>query len=339
MYSKNAELSALSNLRDELRPGIFPILSLRPLPHAHYIEHTINRIKEARPGRFALDLDSSRFNRSNSLLDPAEFDRLFLHNDGFQNYYNLVGDIDGAVPVIVRSDGDCQFLDSQIDRALELGRGLIVRIERGRFYGAEEVVDRVLARTDEVAFVVDAGWDKDILLAQPWSYNMVRMISERSSEVEIIVSSSSFPSSFSHMGAKGLSTIDDRELFRRLRQSTNANLIYGDWGSTRRSTEATPMRAVPRIDLAHTGEWLSFRRVGQEGFPAIAARLVLDDAFDHTIDCWGKSLISDLAAGDHEALKGTARATSARINMHLTIQAASGAGQTLPDETPYTDPF
>lgn len=339
MYSKNAELNALSNVREELREGMFPILSLRPLPHAHHLSHTIDRIRESHRGRFGLDLDFSRYGRANSLQDATEFSALFLHNDGFERYYKLVESIPEAVPVLVRYDGDCQFLDSQIDRAFEVGRGLIVRIERERFYGAHEVIERVIERGIDCTFIIDAGWSRDVLLAQPWTHSLVAFISDVDPDAEIVISSSSFPNSFSHMGAKGLSTIDDRELFRRLRQSTNANLIYGDWGSTRRSNEATFMRAVPRIDLAHPGEWLSYRRVGSENFEDIACRLVNDEGFAGTADCWGKSLISQVADGNPDALKGSARATAARINMHLTAQASNQAGITLPDETPYVDPF
>ena len=339
IYSKNSELSALKNLRDELRPKIFPIISLKPLPHAHELAHTLNRIDESKPGRFGLDIDWHTYGRVKSLTDPNEFDRLFLHNDGFQNYFNLVDSIAGAVPVLVRCDGEYPFLDSQIDRALELGKGLIVRIEREKYHGLDYVLDQVTGRVEDVVFLVDAGWSQEILLAQPWTYQMIKAITERNSEAEIIIASSSFPKSFSHMGKKGISSNDDRELFRRMRQMTNAQIVYGDWASTRKSIEATPMKAVPRLDLAHSNEWLSYRRIGQEGYFDIADRLVNDLGFQLTADCWGKNNIADLAAGNLEAVKGAAKATASRINMHLTVQALVDSGEALPEETSYADPF
>lgn len=339
LYTKNAELNALKNLRDELRPSMFPILSLRPLPHAHDFNHTLNKILEAKPGRFALDIDWSRYGKKHALTDPAQFDRLFLHNDGFQYYYEMIEGIKGAIPVIVRCNGDCQFLDSQLDQAAALGRGLVLRIERNNLHEMDHVIERVSSRIEDVAFLVDAGWANDILSAQPWTYSVIAKIQRQRDDAEIILASSSFPSSFSHMGKKGLSSNDDREMFRRMRAVTNADLTYGDWGSTRRSNEATPMKAVPRLDLAHSNEWLSYRRFGSESYMDIAKRLVLDESYMFTVDCWGKSLIQQLADGDAEAIKGTARATAARINMHLSVQASSGEAQNLPEETPYSDPF
>lgn len=339
LYTKNSELDALRNIRDELRPSIFPIISLRPLPRASELSLTINKLIASRPGRFSLDMDCSRYGKSYPAPSSQQFNKLFLHNDGFQYYYQLIRNIDGAIPAVIRCDGDCQFLNSQIDQANLLGRGLVVRIERGNFYRMDDCLDALNHNAEEVCYVVDAGWSNDILSVQPWTYAVINKITDRNPDAEIVVASSSFPSSFSHMGRKGMSSNDDREMFRRMRQSTNANLIYGDWGSTRKSSEPTPMRAVPRIDLAHSNEWLSYRRVAGEDYQRIAQRLIEDSSYDLTIDCWGKELIARLAGGDIEAIKGTARATAARINMHLSVQAASENGSSLPEETPYVDPF
>ena len=123
--------------------------------------------------------------------------------------------------------------------------------------------------------------------------------------------------------------IYERTLFAGVRQNLNANLFYGDWGSTREPTVDNQMRrGVARIDVPQLAVWRSFRSEkyendpagGRETYQEIAARAVDDSEWADVPDLWGSYLIECTAQGLSESIRSQTVAASARVNIHLHIQ-------------------
>ncbi|WP_188237309.1 beta family protein [Sphingopyxis sp. LK2115] len=345
LHARVAEIKALTQLPAATKDRLFPLIIARPWPNAKHLNRTWKKIAEALGNRrFALDLDRMRQNSGGKLAAAAEFDALFVSRNGFANYYDTVSDITEAIPVLRISGGEATQFDAQAHHIDDLDRGLVVRIEYGIVTNPIALVEQVLDRFNDVSFFVDAGWSRDILSREAWVSAIVARIARDNPEIEVVISGSTFPDSFSNIGDRGTNPVGERYLYDSLvRRHNSATLIYGDWGSTRPpSTDQVPMRNVPRIDLPKQSEWVSFRRDKeldeQEDYSDIAQRVVTDIDWPIDLDIWGTYTIEWTASGEPGAIRSPATAAAARINIHLHRQAFFGANDLVVDgDEPFTD--
>lgn len=341
LYSKRAELRALRYLDKATRDRIFPIVAVRPWPNAKDFLAIIPQLSESLNGyRHGFDLD--RHKRGNVAIEPcsAEFEKLFSPNNGFKNYYDLVAQSEERIPVLRDQGGIFTNIPEQFSHIDALHRGIIVRFQRGFCEDIENILSIDLLNVDDVLFVVDVGWDLDVIAQEMWASHLISRITRWNETAEIACLSSCFPNSFTHINYKGAFSIDDRDLFDRLvRRHNSARLIYGDWGSTRRSEEQGGGTHYDRIDTALSGEWVSFRQTDSEvGYQTIALRTTSDDLWNSFPTCWGKHSIECTALDIPGKIRGTEAAISSRVNMHITAQANLGTAVSPPDE-PYVDQF
>lgn len=341
LYSKRAELRALRKLDKATRDRIFPIVAVRPWPNAKNFEAIIPQLNEALAGyRHGFDLDRDK--RGKVKLQPAagEFEALFDANAGFKNYYDLVARDVNRIPVLRDVDGKFIDLDNQFDRIDALHNGVIIRLQRDFCEDVAAVIDSGRLVVDDVLFAVDVGWSLDVIAQEMWASQLITKITDWDPTAEIVCLSSSFPNSFTHIEYRGTFSIDDRDLFDRLvRRHNSARLVYGDWGSTRRSEEQGGGTHYDRIDTAKPGEWVSFRQTDTEvGYQIVAGRTLADPQWATLPTCWGKHSIECTALDIPGKIRGTEAAISSRINMHLTAQANIGTTVPPADE-PYIDKF
>jgi hypothetical protein len=339
LYTKRAEIRALENLDSSTRAKFFPILCVRPWPNAHQFTAIEPYLESATAGfRHGIDLDKDKRGHVNVQPCAAEFSALFDAQNGFSNFYDFVGSHADRVPVLRDSQGNFAQLDEQFDHIDELHRGVIIRVLRGNTVSIEPVLSSGRLIPDDTLFVVDVGWSLDVLQQEAWVSNVISQITDWDPTVEIVVMSSSFPNSFTHIEYAGSFSNDDRELFGRLVQQHNiARLIYGDWASTRLSEEQGGGTHYDRIDTASLGEWTSYRQTGDEsGYKVIADRILADQRWQSLADCWGKHRIECTSLDIPNRIVGTESAIATRINMHITAQANQGDVPTVPDE-PYID--
>lgn len=345
LHARVAEVKALSKLPAATKDRLFPLIIARPWPNAKHLVRTWEKIGEAMGNRrFALDLDREKRNSGGKLAAADEFDDLFISRNGFANYYATVSGIAEAIPVLRLSGGEAIQFEAQARNVEELDRGLVVRIEYGVVSNPIALADQVLGRFQDVAFFVDVGWSPDILGRELWASSIVERITRDHPEIEVVISGSSFPNSFSNIGDRGIIRVEERLLYNNLvRRHNSATLIYGDWGSTRPpSTEQVPMRNIPRIDLPTQNEWVSFRRDkeldDEEDYTDIAQRVVADVDWPANLDIWGTYTIEWTASGEPGAIRSPATAAAARINIHLHRQAFFGANDIIVDgDEPFTD--
>lgn len=345
LHARVAEVKALAKLPAATKDRLFPLIIARPWPNAKHLVRTWEKISEAMGNRrFALDLDRGKRNSGGKLAAASEFDELFVSRNGFANYYEMVSEISEAIPVLRLSGGEAAQFEAQALNVEELDRGLVVRIEYGVVSNPIALADQVLGRFKDVAFFVDVGWSPDILGRELWASSIVERITRDHPEIEVVISGSSFPNSFSNIGDRGIIRVEERLLYNNLvRRHNSATLIYGDWGSTRPpSTEQVPMRNIPRIDLPTQSEWVSFRRDkeldDEEDYTDIAQRVVADVDWPANLDIWGTYTIEWTASGEPGAIRSPATAAAARINIHLHRQAFFGVNDIVVDgDEPFTD--
>ena len=239
--------------------------------------------------------------------------------------------------------GEAAHLDAQVRHVEALDRGVVVRIEHGVVTNPILLVDKALARFQDVSFFVDAGWSSDILGREMWASGIVERVARERPEIELVVSGSSFPMSFADIGDRGINVVEERRLYANLvRRHNSATLIYGDWGSTRPPSDPVPMRNIPRIDLPTQSQWISFRRdrdlPDDEDYTDIAQRVVTDPEWPANLDIWGTYTIEWTASGEPGAIRSPATAAAARINIHLHRQAYFGSDDVVIDgDEPFTD--
>lgn len=345
LHARVAEIKALAQLPAATKDRLFPLIVCRPWPNAKHLIRTWEKIGEAMGNRrFALDLDRTKRNSSGKLAAATEFDELFVSRNGFANYYDAVGSIAEAIPVLRVSGGEAAQFNAQAGHVDMLDRGLVVRIEYGVVTNPIALVEQVLGRFQDVSFFVDVGWSNDILGRESWASGIVERIARDQPDIEVVVSGSSFPDSFSDIGARGVIPVGERYLYNNLvRRHNSATLIYGDWGSTRPpSTQQMPMKNIPRIDLPEPSQWVSFRRDkeldDEEDYTDIAQRVVADADWPADLNIWGTYTIEWTASGEPGAIRSPATAAAARINIHLHRQAFFGANDIVVDgDEPFTD--
>jgi hypothetical protein len=344
LYARVAEMKALTQLPAATKDRLFPLIIGRPWPNAKHLVRTWEKIGEAIGNRrFALDLDWTKRNSGGGKPAASEFDALFEAHNGFENYYDAIAEIDGALPVLRISGGSAMQFEAQARHVDRLDRGLIVRVEYGVVANPIQLVEQVLSRFDDVSIFVDAGWSTDILSREVWASGIIERVSREHPEIELVVSGSSFPMSFTDIGERGVLPVEERFIYNNLvRRHYAATLIYGDWGSTRPPSDPVPMRNIPRIDLPTASQWISFRRDkdldDDEDYSDIAQRVVSDPDWPANLNIWGTYTIDWTARGEPGAIRSPATAAAARINIHLHRQAFFGANDMISDgDEPFTD--
>lgn len=218
-----------------------------------------------------------------------------------------------------------------------------MRLQNGAVNRPSELALRVLEQEPDAIVAVDCGWDRNLINLEVWASQIIGAVSGEQPETEIIVSGSSFPNSFVDNGARAEINVVERNLYDNLvRQHNAANLIYGDWASTRPPSDPVPMKNIPRIDLPTTSEWICFRRDKDydpdESYEEIAQRTLSDAAWPNGLNIWATYTIINTANGLPGAIRSPATATAVRVNLHMHRQAHFGAAFEVSDgEEPFED--
>ena len=333
-----AELGAYRSLYPDVKNAIFPIFQGRPWPNANRFQLTIDRVIDAARGNpFGFALDRERFRHENVKPAQNEFDELFNERRGFEAYFELISSLPEAVPVLIPTSS-ADVLLHQISNADSLNRGLIIHQRRDAEIPLSDLILNLPPLPHDSVVVIDAGWSRDYVTMEAWAIPVIERVTAALPDAEIVVVSSSFPSSFSHIIGNVEEHGTERRLFAAARQRFNqADLTFGDWGSTRPQQKGGGGTVPSRVDVPKLGSWEIFRSDpnNDQGFSERAWDALHHPCFASTPDCWGKEMIR---VTDDQGVGITSRptATEARINMHMTIQ--SGATSILPlDEVPYED--
>lgn len=324
LHARLAEIRALHELPSTTKNKIFPIIRVRPWLNSKLLDAVWAKIDDAFPARlFGLDLDATRNISSKDSEAYRAFRSLFVQDDGFSAYYDLVSQREWAVPVLRTAGFGFPEIERQLEHIVALDRGLIVRIEPTKTTNLTSAAEIIHQRCPEnVMFAFDCGWGRDILSQAAICVAQIEQILDVYEDFEIVVGGSSFPDSFAKQGERIEIGMIERLLFQEVRRNLNRGvLFYGDWGSTRPPTDPVPMKNVPRIDFALPGLWIAHRSGDGESYDTLADEILKDDAWTDGLGIWGEYMIESTAAGLEPSIKSPAMAAAVRVNLHMHIQA------------------
>ena len=340
LHTRVAEVKALSNVPTPLKDFIFPLFVLRPWQNASHIDFFWDKVTDAISDRpFAVDLDGQYEIKAGRSSDQ-EFDALRNPQGGFQEYFDFVrAHSQFAVPVIQHRGADAECVSEQARLANQLGRGAFYRLPVGSAQALTLLTDHVLDQVERLVVVIDAGWGLNILEHQVWASGVVDRCMQAEEQPEFVVAGSSFPNSFSHIRGREELPIYERELFSAVsRRHNEAEITYGDWGSTRPpSSSGGGGEIPPRIDWPRLGDWVCFRADDGESYQDVANSVIEEDDWDPDHSSWGMYLIQSTAEGAPNGIRTPGAAAAARINLHLISQAAHGVHDWTEDDEPYPD--
>ena len=324
LHARLAEMRALGELPTATKNKLFPIIRARPWLNSKSLDAVWAKIEEVFPERwYGLDLDSTK-NRSDKDSEAyTAFRQLFVQDDGFSNYYDLVASKDWAVPVLRAAGIGFPDLERQLQHVAAIDKGLIVRVEPLRCGNLQATAALIHEKIPEnVVFAFDCGWGRDILQQAAFCVAHIDSIFEVNDQLEFVVGGSSFPDSFSKQGERISIPMIERQLFQEVRRNLNqVELVYGDWGSTRPPQDPVPMKNIPRIDFALPGQWIAHRSGNGEDYEELAEEVLADSAWANGLGIWGEYMIECAAGGLEPSIKSPAMAAAVRVNLHMHIQA------------------
>jgi hypothetical protein len=327
-------MRALEELPNTTKDRLLPIIHLRPWVGSHRLENATGRIAEAYGDRRVVIAMGER-EQPNERPVHAELATLRQPAYGFREWCRFFEQNESYIPAVQFSP-EVQEEEAQIARLFGLERGLVVIVERPAFGFMGVIARRVGERSDGgqgVCFVIDFGLaSRDHLQVAAIATGYINTIREHAPAAYVALSASSFPDSFVGVSDQ---PIYERRLFDTLLDTDR--LIYSDRGSARveRQTGGGGQPA-PRIDYPLFDLWDFYRSDDLVGFPGYqqqAINVMTGGNWNPALRVWGTQMIERTAAGDMSAIGSPQKATAARINLHLQLQAFYGA----PDAAEDTD--
>ncbi|MAI88879.1 hypothetical protein [Ponticaulis sp.] len=324
------EMRAVEQLFDLEKSQFLPTFLLRPWTTATTIEKALDRIDLAMAnGPYCLNFDPLYFGETGHADAVAQYENLKNHAAA---WYDFVERRENCIPYL-RSEGGFPNLNAPNMRWLqERGFGISLMYP---FHELSSVAAFISQREDSNFFVnVDAGWDLEVLNKQLAVNGVVRALIQANENVNIVVTSSTFPNSFDGVGLDYRHSLAERTLFENAQLearsiSNRANIFYGDWATTRPPSNTPMPNFWPRIDVPLTSEIRMFREKGNDvraTYEELAEEIVQGPYWDQIPDCWGKYLIDITSSGGTGGIFLPTQNVPPRINMHLHTQISAAHG-------------
>lgn len=325
LATRVAELKAVAGLSEVSKNLLTPLFLLRPWPNANELSTAIEKIEESFGDRpFFLSLSRAPIEAKRVKPAHIEFNKLISSEEGYQSYFEFVGQINHASPVLQSEQGFFRDIDRQIEHAKRLNRGLLIHVDVQTTRGIAELYRAVSsAKMNGVSFLFDTGWGgRDLLGFAAIIVSHIRSLREVIPDPQIIVCGSSFPENFQGMGLRRQFPVFERQLHEQVsRQFNDMYISYGDWGSTRPIRPNTPMNTVRRIDLPVPNNWICFREGGDnKSYIDLARAVIIDPEWPANLNLWGIYQILATSQGADGAIQGPSAASAVRINIHLHRQ-------------------
>lgn len=329
-----AEMRALEELPGQTKDALLPLIPLRPWVGSHHLKGSLDRIEKSYGKRPVI---VSVGERETSKERPvfAELDRLRESAYGFANWCEFIEAHPNYIPVAQLGIDPAQE-PTQISQLYAFQRGLVLHLERPTFGALNAISTIVGGLTDGgqgVCFIVDFGAaSADHLQVAAQARGYIQTLKGQSPFAYFSISASSFPNAFSNLPEQA---IYERQLFNEVAAGPGAEmLIYSDRGSARAEQLSGGSGVIPsRIDYPLFDNWKFYRSddTGFSGYVEQAKALIATDDWNGNLRVWGTQMIERTARGDHSAIDTPAKATAARINLHLQLQTFYGHADEVED--------
>lgn len=338
-----SEMSAIEQLPEKDKDLILPIFPLKGWVSSNKLENTLKRIKQAIGDRYWIaNVDEAFLTDNKEFLLTGkypsrdvfiEIQQLLNPNNGFDNWCRFIADNPKAIPSVLW--GSTVEISRQIEKLSLLNRGIVIHISPKTNQAQLQEAFRYISerQINDIFVLVDLGQVTSSVV------NDIQRISNYLRSIHKIVkaglfafSASSFPSGFSGYN-HGENSIYERIAFNKVREvCADLPLIYSDRGSARADKiNGGGGIPSPRIDYPLKNDWRFIREEYQDSsnpldgeketlYAKIAKELMGQDYWVPHLKLWGTQLIELTALKDKYGINSPAKATAARINIHLHIQ-------------------
>lgn len=332
-----SEMQALEELPPHAKLGILPFVVLQPWTTAKEFPSTLAKVVASTAGKpIIVDLTDEVFDGARRPVHDV-FDALRDPNDGYGAWRSFVEENETFTPAIQISDP--RSIAPQIHAFKAMGRGVVIRLHEPIFNLAGNIAQifKSYPYNNDVYFILDfQRQDKNILNKALIAINTCKSIRDQLPDCFISVSASTFPIAFTG--------IIEQEIFERKFYMLVADQIgydrhiYCDRASVRAEKQNGGGGApAPRIDNALSAKWKFFREAEEEDRDdayQIAAGRAMKCPEWIDLGIWGTEMIKRTSSGEENAIYSPKMSTSARINIHMYMQA--GAPE-APPEIEWTD--
>lgn len=324
-----SEMNGLEFLPGLTKDRMVPCFLLAPWVNSNSLTRAIDRIERAFPNRNYL-LDVDRDYQFTDLDSPSQGQLANLRNSNqaFRNWTDFVADFERAVPCLQTSNLEGDEIERQIRTIQDLGRPYVVRIVRERYpSNVEEIVGALNAvGSADCCIILEGGWARDPLMLAVWFQGIIAgALSEVEAEIPIVVSCTSMPKLFTEFVGLKRVPFSNRTLTQQISRVTNrANIVYGDWGSTRpREPREFMSRPMDRVDYPTEDSWYIARNGSENWNFQDAARAIMRqaDAWHGELNVWGEEMIRQTAININLGISSPQKNVASRVNIHLHRQA------------------
>ncbi|OKP76044.1 hypothetical protein BTE77_17235 [Ensifer adhaerens] len=332
-----SEMQAIEELSPQVKSGLLPFVILQPWTTAKEFPNTVAKVTACTSGKpIIVDLTDEVFDGKRRPVHDV-FDALRDSTDGYSAWRTFIDENPAFTPAVQLINP--KELVPQIQAFKAIGRGVVIRLHEQIFAFAADIAKlfKGYASNDDVYFILDfQRQDKNILLKALIAANTCKAIRNELGDCFISVSASTFPTSFTGIVEQ---EIFERSFYKLVADSIGYDRnIYCDRASVRAEKQTggggTP---APRIDNAFSTKWKFFREPDEEDRDEayqLAAERAMNCPDWKDMGIWGTEMIKKTAAGEENAIYSPKMSTSARINIHLHIQAGS---EEQPGEVEWSD--
>ena len=332
-------------LPDSEKSKMLPITLLAPWLNSIEFENTY-KIIEKSFGNGPVIVDVDRYFASASTLPSRVFFRELLDPEiGPARWMQLVKKHENYIPCIQLLNVSIEKIFSQINIAIDLGRGFAFRLELDRQYDIDSIISVVNFCTDkDFLIILDYGYGVQAEIAEMMVSNWMEKLVAISNMIRFVVTGSSFPNSFSDFDDFADSkVIGERLLYENLSQKYgNYSFFYGDWASTKpRRYDGGGSKPLPRIDFPTPSRWIIARSKEQDwDFQQAAEMVTRLPEWQSRPMVWGSGMIEKAAKGLPGGISTGPQAIASRVNIHLYLQ--NNFGSSSPQSSPqgkWVDPI
>lgn len=336
------EMRGLEELSEHDKDKMVPLVLLAPWVGSETLDKSIERIQQAYGNRgFFLDIDQLYESDKENNLAQNDFRALRVGDDRISRWMKFVAVHDNVIPIIQHRGATAASLAKQVSWAEGLGRGYGFRFDDPSESISADALKLIedIGHSDFAAFL-DSGWSRDSLAHEFWFATATSSIVQRNQTLPIVTATSNFPKTFSDIEGVHLKRIGAREVFSRVRASSNnATLIYGDWASTKPRAYDRAGPPLPRIDYATRTDWVIARNKEKGwSFPEAALAVKRSAHWNPAISTWGSYMVEKTAANQPFGIDTTPKAVAARVNTHLHMQTNFAIGDaSIQSDDPWVD--
>lgn len=328
-----SEMNGLEKLpgptKDKIR---YPMFLLAPWVSSNSLTSSIDRIQKAFPKRpYFLDLDRhyepTNFNSSAQI----ELKKLRSSLDSYNNWCEFISEFEFIHPCLQYENLTEPEILKQINKIQKLGKFFCVRIELDSLGRVPDNLSEILSSLNKIgtadyAILVEGGWTNDPLSTQMQLNSLIKdQLSNIDAQIPIIVSYTTIPKSFAEIEGTEKIAFGNRQHINDLRRNTNrANLIYGDWASTRPREKSMARKPLPRIDYPDDQSWtFSRNKIDKWTYKDAAAEITKSQEWkkNYGLGIWGEQMIEQTTLGDDLGINTPQKNVASRVNIHLHRQA------------------